>query len=112
MSPRNINHESSVIKVNWVLLRSPVANTTLKMFGYPLNPTASFIFDMRAATQYASPTYPIYLQGDCVCYQPVGPQAKDLPSPHLTSSPAMWKGSWRTCGSFSQPFTTVLHAVS
>jgi len=24
------------------------------------NPTASFIFDMRVATSYASPTYPIY----------------------------------------------------
>jgi len=75
-------------------------------------PTASFIFDMRVATQYASPPSPIYPQGDRVCYQPVGPQAKDLPSLHLTSSRAMWKGSWRNCGSFSQPFTIVLPAVS
>jgi hypothetical protein len=26
------------------------------------NPTATFIFDLRATPQYASPAYPIYLQ--------------------------------------------------
>jgi hypothetical protein len=47
------------------------------------NPTATFVFDMRAAPQYAPPVYPAYHQEAPICYQPVGLPAKDLLFPRL-----------------------------
>jgi hypothetical protein len=47
------------------------------------NPTATFVFDMRAAAQYASPAYPAYDQEASVCYQPVGLPVQDLLCPRL-----------------------------
>jgi hypothetical protein len=57
----------------WAYFRARVA-WTMAVF----NPTATFVFDMRAAAQYAPPAYPAYHQEVSVCYQPVGLPAKDL----------------------------------
>ena len=51
---------------------------------YAYNPTATFIFDLSAATRYALLLYtPSYYQEEVICYQPVGPWRRRFCDSHV-----------------------------
>jgi Transposase DDE domain len=49
---------------------------------YGFNPTATFVFDMRAATQYASPTYP-YIPKETAYVTSLSDRRRRLFHPHI-----------------------------